>query len=201
MQKFNTVDQSIISRCIGDYNSYGAYDTDTMNKAKPDRMVNLLQPIIESVVDKKLSYVGGNFYKHSRPYLPHTDYKINEANRLNVVIPLSYTHGKPSLVIFDQRWNFDSVTWCMQYPVQHFTYNTGVKGCPAEYPIEGNTNKEIDQDLYQAHLAHYPKDLLFGLSGSAFPFEIGSVIVFDNRLIHCTSNFTGDKLGITLRFK
>jgi hypothetical protein len=199
-QKFKVIDQSILDLCIADYGSKESYETDLMNKASPENVLTKLKPILENLLEKSLTYTGGNYYKHSKPYLPHTDYKKNENNTLNIVIPLSYTKSLPSLVIFDQRWMIDSVTWCMDNPIQHFTYNTGIKGCPADYPVTDLTNEDINDTLYQNYLNHYPKNLLRGLTGKAFPFEIGSIIVFDNRFIHCTSNMDGEKLGITLRF-
>lgn len=200
-QHFNVIDPSMIKRCIDDYYSNSTFETDTMNKADTKNVLGLLTPMIENTLRKKLMYTGGNYYKHDKPYLPHTDYKTYENNTLNVVIPLSYTNSQPSLIIFDQKWELDSVTWCMQYSVQYFRYNIGVKGCPAEYPVVGLTNKEIDNELYVNYLNHYPKQLLRGLSGTVFPFEVGSMLVFDNRHIHCTSKLDGEKLGITLRFK
>lgn len=201
VQKFNAIDQETIDLCINDYNSRDVYDTATMNKADPGSIIDVLKPKIEDCLGMKLKYAGGNYYKHKEPYLPHTDYKKHLDNKLNIVIPLSYTNSIPSLVIFDQCWELDSVTWCMHLPVHYFTYNTGVKGYPSEYPIKGSTGQDIDDTLYHKYLDHYPKNTLFGLSGSAFPFTIGSVIAFDNRLIHCTSKLDGEKLGITLRFK
>lgn len=56
-------------------------------------------------------------------------------------------------------------------------------------------------NLYKKYLTHYPKNLLKGLTGNSFPFEPGSIIVFDNRFIHCTSKLNGEKLGITFGFK
>lgn len=200
-QKFKVIDQSILDLCIADYGSKESYETVLMNKASPENVLTKLKPILENLLEKSLTYTGGNYYKHSKPYLPHTDYKKNENNTLNIVIPLSYTKALPSLVIFDQRWMMDSVTWCMDNPIQQFTYNTGIKGCPADYPVTDLTNEDINDTLYQNYLNHYPKNLLRGLTGNAFPFEIGSIIVFDNRFIHCTSNMDGEKLGITLRFK
>lgn len=201
MQKFNAIDSSIISLCIEEYNRKESYETSTMNKADPKDIVELVQQSLENVLEKRLTYISGNYYKHTLPYLLHTDYKTYENNTLNIVIPLSYTGSQPSLVIFDQRWEQDSVTWCMQYPVQYFDYNIGVKGCPADYPVKGLTKAEIDNDLYNNYLTHYPKNLLRGLTGKPYPFEVGSIIVFDNRFIHCTSKLYGEKLGITLRFK
>jgi hypothetical protein len=89
----------------------------------------------------------------------------------------------------------------MHHKVQSFTVNIGVKGCPYEYSsIKNLTGKEIDHTLFQ-YLTHYPKQCLFGLSGSAYPFSPGSAILFDNKKIHCTSSFTGVKLGLSLRYR
>ena len=200
-QFFNVIDLLIIKKCVDDYYSNSTFETDTMNKADTKNVLDLFTPMIENMLGKKLMYTGGNYYRHDKPYLPHTDYKTYENNTLNVVIPLSYSNSQPSLIIFDQKWELDSITWCMHFPVQYFRYNIGVKGCPAEYPVIGLTNQEINNELYVNYLNHYPKELLRGLSGTAFPFTIGSMIIFDNKYIHCTSKLDGEKLGITLRFK
>jgi hypothetical protein len=200
LQKFNVIDSELLSILINDYQSRKIYDTDTMNKASPGNSLAAIQEALENALDRKLEFVTGNFYKHTVPYLPHTDFKTYQQNYLNVVIPLSYSEEQASLVIFDQVWEQDSVTWCMHHAVQHFTYNIGVKGCPYEYPVNGLTGRDIDNDLYQC-LSHYPRQSLFGLSGRVYPFEPGSIIVFDNRHIHCTSKMNGEKLGISLRFK
>jgi hypothetical protein len=202
LQIFNVMEKSVIDYCISDYESRSIYDTTTMNKAEPQDSLRELHKIIEHSVNKKLEYCSGNFYKHNRPYLPHTDFKSYQGNTINVVIPLWYNSiNVPHLVIFDQVWDQDSVTWCMDYPVQYFDTNIGVKGNPSEYPVKYLTNSTIDTDLYNHHLSHYSKFSLDKLSGIAHPFEIGSLIMFDNRRIHCTSNFLGEKLGISLRFK
>lgn len=200
-QQFNIIDSSILSLLINDYESKKIYDTDTMNKAGPENAVPLLIDLLETALRRKLEYVTGNFYKHTSPYLPHTDFKSYEQNYLNVVIPLQYTGEQASLIVFDQMWEQDSVTWCMHHAVQYFSYNTGVKGCPHEYPVKGLTGIDIEDILFKNYLSHYPKNCLFGLSGQSYPFEPGSVIVFDNRHIHCTSKMNGEKLGISLRFK
>lgn len=201
-QLFNTVDQSIINNCIADYESRLTYDTTTMNKSGPGDSLAPLTELIEHTFNKKLKYCSGNFYKHNKPYLPHTDFKSYQDNTINVVVPLWHNSTNiPHLVIFDQVWEQDSITWCMDYPVQYFSTNIGVKGSPSEYPVTSLTGTEIDQSLHIDHLSHYSKRSLSGLSGLAHPFEIGSLIMFDNRRIHCTSYFVGEKLGISLRFK
>lgn len=201
VQKFNIIDTRTLQNLIDYYNSVGSYDTTTMNKASPGRAVEILRELLEEHLGKNLEYAQGNFYRHSNPYLPHTDYKTYQDGKINVVIPLKYIGDLPYLVIFDQIWDLDSITWCMHYPVQRFTVNVGVKGSPYEYPVKGLTDKDIDDTLYQKHLSHYPKRTLFGLSGTAFPFSPGSIMIFDARRIHCTSRMNCEKIGLTLRFK
>jgi hypothetical protein len=200
-QIFNSVDRDIINLCLTEYNNFGAYDTETMKKASPNNSISLLKPVIEKELGVDLIYCSGNYYKHSAPYLPHTDYKTYQDNTINVVIPLSYTGDFPYLVIFDQVWDLDSVTWCMHHPVLRFETNIGVKGCPHEYPIRHSTNHPIDNFLYETYLNHYPKECLYGLSGTAYPFEPGSLIIFNNKKIHCTGKMKGEKTGLSLRFK
>lgn len=200
IQKFNCFDQAIIDKCCDDYYSRNSYDTKTMNKTHPGESLKLLHEIIEDIYEKKLIFCSGNFYKHSIPYLPHTDYKSYQDNTINVVIPLEYKGTRPSLIIFDQIWEQDSITWCMHHKPLYFETNIGVKGCPYEYPVKNLTGLPINDDLYQ-YLSCYPKETLFGLSGTAYPFDVGSIIIFDNKRIHCTSVFVGTKLGISLRFK
>jgi hypothetical protein len=172
-----------------------------MNKCSPGKSLDVLTTICQETLGLKLEFCSGNFYKHSVPYLPHTDFRVDQNNQLNVVIPLQFVGTTPHLVVFDQTWNKDSVTWCMHKDLIHFEINTGIKGCPAEYTeVQGLTGKDISNKLY-AHLRHFPKDMLFGLSGNTFPFTPGSIIAFDNKQIHCTSLFAGQKLGISLRFK
>jgi len=202
LQIFDSIDNSVIDQCIADYETRLIYDTTTMNKSLPGASLKPLLDVIRHSFNKKLEYCSGNFYKHTTPYLPHTDYKSQQDNTINVVIPLMYNSiNIPHLVVFDQIWNQDSITWCMNKPVQYFDTNIGVKGSPSEYPVKYLTNDEIESNLYSTHLSHYPKYTLKGLSGVAYPFTIGSLIMFDNRQIHCTSKFEGEKLGISLRFK
>jgi len=197
----NVITPELINAAINDYNSRNLYDTATMNKTGPGSSLELFTPIIEKVLGKQLVYKSGNFYKHSTPYLPHTDYKTHQDNTINVVIPLMYIGSQASLIIFDQEWEQDSVTWCMQHPVMYFSTNIGVKGYPREYPITNKTGNQIDEMFYNQYLSHYPKYGLSDLSGTAYPFEPGSMIIFNNKRIHCTSKMNGEKLGISLRFK
>jgi hypothetical protein len=196
----NVIPQSIIDKIIADYEARSSYETSTMNKADPGLSLSLVQPICEEVIGKKLEYRSGNFYKHSQPYLPHTDFRVAQGNEINIVIPLQYWGEQASLVVFDQLWDNDSVTWCLTHDIIHFAVNTGVHGRPCDYDLVGNTYQPIDDQFHKDYLSHYPKDCFFGLSGKAYKFQPGNIIVFDNRLVHCTSRFKGTKLGLSLRF-
>lgn len=197
----NAIGRDLLDLCIKDYESRGSYQTHTMNKAEPGESLSVLSELITSLVGQDLVYRSGNFYQHSRPYLPHTDYRTDQDNTVNVVIPLYHPELDASLVIFDQEWHENSVSWCMHYPVQEFAVNTGVPGWPDMYEkVLHKTNSPIDQTLRERFLSRFPEKTLHGLSGRALPWIPGSMMVFDNRMIHCTSNFTGTKLGISLRF-
>jgi hypothetical protein len=201
MQYNDVIPSELLNLCLNYYKSQKEYDTVTMNKVDPGVVLPDLVRVCKDILGNGIEYRSGNFYSHTQPYLPHTDYKTHLDNTLNIVIPLEFVGTLPSLVVFDQKWNLDSVTWCMHHKVQYYTTNTGVKGSPFEYPVEGLTGKGIEENLHKTYLSHYPSYTLFGLSGQAFPFIPGSAIVFDNRRIHCTSTFNGHKTGVSLRFK
>jgi hypothetical protein len=197
----NAVGPEIIDSCIDDYLSRGSYQTTTMNKANPGRSLSSLVESISDIIGPDLVYKSGNFYRHSSPYLPHTDYRVNQHNTVNVVIPLHHPEADAHLVIFDQEWHRDSVTWCMHHPIIEFSVNTGVQGWPDMYDdVLYRTNEPIDPSFHEKFLSRFPSNTLHGLSGRALPWVPGSMMVFDNRMIHCTSNFTGTKIGISLRF-
>lgn len=201
MQLFNLIPPHVIQACKDDYYSRAEYETSSMNKANVESILELVLPYCEQAVEGVI-FRGGNFYKHAHPYQPHTDFKAWMDNDLNMVIPLEW-HAEqvPSLFVFDQTWPYDSVTWSMHKKVEAFKVNTGVKGAPWEYPIEGASRKPFDEEARKRFLPHFRSVDLFSLTGQAYPFEVGSLIIFDNRRIHATSAFTGEKLGLSLRFK
>jgi hypothetical protein len=197
----NIIPQIVIDEVIKDYNSRSDYQTSTMNKADPGLSLSLVLPYCEKALGTDLEFKSGNFYKHTQPYLPHTDYRVSQGNEINVVIPLEYSGQQASLVVFDQAWYVDSVTWCLTHDIIHFEVNTGVPGRPCDHwQLVNHTYKPIDKKFHKKYLSHYPIDCYFGLSGEAFLFQPTSMIVFDNRLVHCTSKFKGQKLGLSLRF-
>lgn len=211
-QVHNVIDRGLVDQLLSEYRSGTFVENNHMNKVLPrEETVNLVAEIVEPIINRKLSrgYHGGNFYKHVWSYDLHTDYKTWINNTLNVVIPLEFVEPQASLVIFDQVWELDSVTWSMNRPVPYLTFNTGVKGCPYEYPVKNLTGQDIAEEFHRTHLSRFPKECCFGLSGEAYLFQPGSMIIFDNRRIHCTSNLEntpspwkiGQKTGLSLRYK
>ncbi len=191
---------NIIKLCHDEYNRLTKDDT-VMAKAHPsEEIVELLLPYIEEHSGKKLIHRGGNYYKHSFPYLPHTDYEEVNDNIINAVIPI-WSDCEAHLIVFDQAYKGKyPVTWMMHHPVFNLNNHVALLGSPHKYNVDGLTDEPIDPVLYE-YIDLYPKETLHGLTGSVHEFKGGDCIVFDNRRIHCTSNFNGSKLGLSLRFK
>lgn len=190
----NTITDLEINQLLLEYEAYDSYESESMKKAPPGIAVKIID---EMMIGYKR--IGGNYYKHSKPYLPHTDHRKDWGDSINVVVPLYTSDPNAHLVIFDQRYHYDSVTWCLHREVINFKVNTGVKGRPYDYDVEGLTDKDIDDDLYE-FLTWAPKDQWFGLTGKAIPFTPGNILIFDNKYIHSTGNLNGTKIGLSLRY-
>lgn len=198
------VAREMIDEALADYDSQVKLWPDTMAIAYPTIDLEWYTQLASKVVGRPLECTNWNYYSHTIPYLPHTDWSSHTENDLNMVIPLRVECERgfePSLVIFDQVWPFNAVTWCMHNKVMEFNPNTGVKGWPGEYPVTNKTGRAIDPKFWYDWLSHYPHECFFNMSGRAYPFEVGSAIIFGNRNVHCTSFFKGSKTGMSLRFK
>lgn len=187
------ITESEIQEMLYEYHGSDVYESSSMNKLKPGPATDFIDDFVTGY-----KRVGGNYYMHSTPYLPHTDHKKEWNESINVIVPL-YVENNASLVVFDQRYYHDSVTWCLHNDLIEFKYNTGVLGRPYDYDIKGKTEKNISDDLYEL-LDWAPKEQWFGLTGDAFEFIPGNVLIFDNKHIHATSKFEGSKIGLSLRY-
>lgn len=196
------IDQQVVDDCIADYYSNKTFRSKEMAKADPKVHIDYFTNLAIKTLEEKVSFVSGNYYKHSLPYLPHTDYKKHLDNKLNMVIPLEITGEEASLLIFDQMWLEDSVTWDMGFDrIVELKTNTYTKGSPIEYDITNKTGKPFDIDTHSKYVKYYKIEDLYGLTCSAYDFVPGKAMLFDNRRLHCTSHFQGKKLGLSLRFK
>jgi hypothetical protein len=200
----NVIPKQSIQKALDDYNNQEKLWPDTMAIAFPTIDLQRYTDLASSVAGVQLEYTNGNYYSHTQPYLPHTDWFKHLDNVINMVIPLEVDcelAHMPSLVIFDQVWPYNSVTWCMHGKVNAYEPNTGVKGWPGEYPVTNKTGRALDPNFWYHHLSHYPHECFYNMSGRAYPFEVGSAIIFGNRNVHCTSYYKGRKTGLSLRFK
>ena len=186
------------------YRSHESYDTEEMKKAPVcDKTMDIVEERIRQLIGTDYVYVSGNYYSHEKPFYPHTDFQKEWKESINMVIPLeNNTEGKNGkLVIFDQLWEDDSKTWMMIHPVKEYAVNKALPGCPFDYRITNHTNEKISLLFWETHLKHFPSWCWQGLSGSTYNYEENSIIIFDNKRIHCTNNFKGNKTGLTLRYK
>jgi hypothetical protein len=200
MNSIVDIDSNIIEDCIKDYYSNKEFRTSSMRKANPKVHIDYFTDIASKTLKSKVSFVSGNYYRHNLPYMPHTDYKEELNNTINFVIPLTI-EKEAWLIIFDQVWSRDSVTWDMDLNIEELKTNTNVKGYPTDHDIEGLTDKPFDKDFHEKYISYFNIDRLYGMTAEAFNFIPSKAVIFDNRKIHCTSHGIWKKLGLSLRFK
>lgn len=147
---------------------------------------------------------GDNFYLHTYEYLIHTDFRVQEGETQNVIIPIwQKKAGVQHIVLFDQRWEGDGKTWAWNSK-KVYEPNTGLPGRPFDYPdVTGLKDSPIDENLYSylKGIPHMPKEYFYGLSGRALRWKPGKILRFDSKQLHCTGTFqVQEKLGLLLRF-
>jgi len=203
-QKFDIFSEELLLKMQHYYESIGTYRSPVMNKADPGKALGWVDPIIRSHFPRTDKFLGGNFYRHEKPYHPHVDHLPHWPLAVNFVIPI-YQLGPPvDFIVFDQRWHMSPITWSMvqkkaEFFRNGFSMNLPEQGIPGSCEIEFHTQKDIDHNFWKNHLDH-PHKYYFGLSGKAFPFMPKSLIMFETKHIHCTGRFKGNKLGLTLRY-
>jgi len=198
----NIVSRELLQKAEEDFNSQPKVQRPEFEQTNAIGIIPEITDLVQKITGLKIKYKSGNYYEHTIPYLPHTDYNHFYDNSINVVIPIRFSGDKPYFIIFDQIWPNNSCCWMMNQsdPVDFSRTMLGVKGWPGEYPILNKTNKDIDDELYK-HLKRFPKYTLTNMSGKAYPFDPGNIMIFDNRKIHATGGGNWKKLGISLRFK
>jgi hypothetical protein len=167
---------------------------------------NLLEPYLEKIINTEKN-LGDNFYKHKYPYFPHVD-AGNNIFSVNVLIPIKTGNSElQKFIIFDQyKADFVPATWTGNFNFEaDFEYNK-MSGFPSkDKTVKNLTNKEIDNVFYEMYLKDdrmRDKELFFGLSGTAYNFLPGNVLVFPSNRIHATGTMMSDwKIGLSLRFE
>lgn len=162
-----------------------------------------LEPVLSNIIDTR-NNLGDNYFHHKYSYLPHSDYHTKES--YNVLIPLELENVADDqyFIIFDQLFLHEGRTFCGNMEIPEFDYNKTYKGKIKNEDASKLTNEDINLQFYQTYLQSEkrPLDLFWGLSGNAFKWIPGNVIVFNSRHIHCTGKMNCDaKLGLSLRFE
>lgn len=207
---FSAVDSSVISRLIMMFETGNHIVNNNMDKVLlPDtkEFTDIAHDIIENKIGIKGNYkiVGDNFYKHHYSYFPHCD-AVESTAWLNIVIPLARYNSKEEqkFVVFDQRWFGNNATWVGSYNMEgDFYSNKKIHDRPCDgLHIKGCTDNPLPNDLWN-HLnenMYLTQNYLFGLTGHAYTWEPGRIIVFDSRHIHATGNMKStSKLGLSIR--
>lgn len=166
--------------------------------------------LVTDIIEKRLGIcdpyeiVGDNFYKHGNSYFPHCD-AVEETAWLNIVIPIKrFDHvAVQKFIVFDQTWAGKNQTWLGSYQLSGDFYSnkkTNQRPCDSEL-LESPTGTPLPADIWQ-HLEqrHFTNDYFHSLSGVAYDWEPGNIIVFDSRHIHATGKMQShSKLGVSIR--
>lgn len=153
---------------------------------------------------------GGNLYKHSNLYSLHTD-SDEPVQLMNCCIPihLEVTEPQQKFVVFDQHLRPGlTKTWYGEHR-QKSKYNFDFNGITYKRPyddedVQGLTKREIDPNFYFKNLrdSNHQIDLFYGLTGTAYDFKPGNLILLDSQNIHCTGTLIGPwKMGLLIQFE
>jgi hypothetical protein len=164
----------------------------------------LLEPIISNINVDTTSNLGDNYYYHKFSYFPHTDYQEKESYQ--VVFPLAIENkiDRQYFVIFDQKFKHNGRTFCGNLKMNEFDSNKVYRGHIKTEDATNLTNKPISTEFYNKYLNnnYSNQDLFWGLTGNAFEWIPGDIIVFNSKHIHATGKMNCDaKLGLVLRFE
>lgn len=167
---------------------------------------NFVTDLIERrlAISEPYVIVGDNFYKHGTSYFPHCD-AIEDSAWLNIVLPIERynVRGDQKFVVFDQTWSGKNITWLGEFKLDGDFYSnkkTNDRPCDGEF-FQAGTDKELPEDIWQ-HLEQrfFKRDYFWGMSGVAYPWAPGNVLVFDSNHIHATGKMQSEqKLGVSIR--
>lgn len=154
---------------------------------------------------------GGNLYKHTNLYTTHVD-SDEPVQMINCCIPIYLTNTdiKQHFIVFDQ-WvdNGFGQTWYCDRPDDNPGYNFDRNKRIYMTPFEDDrvydkTDKDIDIDFYKEYLEYdnHKHSYFKGLSGVAYDFKPGNLILFNSNQLHCTGKLVGPwKMGLLINFE
>lgn len=164
------------------------YDSPTLNK--------IIEKIYKLYPNSRV--MSGMFFEVNQPHIIHNDDKHSLPKTYKAFnIPLEYdTKEEPRLIFFDQVY--------LDGPSKFFN---GEKDVDTYYNkiiydyenVVGKSDLMFDPYMKEKYLNHIKDEWLKGLSfNSAHHWKPGNAIVFDCVRLHCASNFTGKKLGLSI---
>jgi hypothetical protein len=153
---------------------------------------------------------GGNIYKHTNVYTTHVD-SFEPHQMINALLPI-YTppsDEQQHFVVFDQ-WvdNGFGQTWYGDRDdiKEHgdFDFNKKLAQTPYNDPrVYDKVEADISEDFYNNYLdfnCHKP-EYFKGLTGAAYPFIPGNLILFNSNQLHTTGKLTSEwKMGLHINF-
>tara|TARA_A100001391_G_scaffold160155_1_gene118747 strand:+ start:66 stop:755 length:690 start_codon:yes stop_codon:yes gene_type:complete len=154
---------------------------------------------------------GGNIYKHTNLYSLHVD-SDEPWQLMNVTIPihLEVEEPKQQLIVFDQYTdNGFGQTWYGKRKdiKKHGDFDRNHKIAMTPYEDErvyDCVDKPIDQNFYDRYLEfnNHTPELFYGLTGTAYDFALGNMVVFNSNNIHSTGKLVGPwKMGLLIQFE
>jgi len=168
---------------------------------------DVLDPILSKYF-KTNKGQGGNIYKHSNLYTTHVDSE-EPYQLINALLPIYLPDDsiEQHFIVFDQ-WvdNGFGQTWYGDRDVKYnFDRNKILQSTPyTDDRVYDKTNEEIDKDFYDKYLTdgkHKP-EYFKGLTGTAYNFKPGNLILFNSNNLHCTGSLKGPwKIGLHINFE
>ena len=170
---------------------------------------DVLEPILSNYI-RPVKGQGGNIYRHTNLYSLHVD-SAEPYQMINVNIPIHLEVHEPvqHLVVFDQ-WvdNGNGKTWYgdrVDAKNYNFDHNKIASMTPwDDLSVYDKTDRDIDSQFYADYLDfdNHKPSYFKGLTGTAYEWKPGNLIVFDSNNIHCTGKLIGPwKMGLLINFE
>jgi hypothetical protein len=153
---------------------------------------------------------GGNIYKHTNVYTTHVD-SFEPHQMINALMPIYIppSDEQQHFVVFDQ-WvdNGFGQTW---YGDRNdikdhgdFDFNKKLAQTPFnDSRVYNKTDCNVDKEFYEKYLdtsCHKP-EYFKGLTGTAYEFKPGNLILFNSNQLHTTGRLVSDwKMGLHINF-
>lgn len=169
---------------------------------------DLLEPILSKYF-KCNGANGGNIYKHSNLYTTHVD-SVEPFQMINALLPIQVTNPTETqhFVVFDQ-WvnNGFGQTWYgdgRETGPSDFDINKKLSLSPwQDHRVHDKTEQDMDPGFYQDYLEDPKHDISYfrGLTGTAYEFVPGNLLLFNSNNLHCTGKLVGPwKMGVHINF-